>query len=205
MVGSGKESDLIRDEELMLQFQQGNEASFRTLVDRHKQRVFNFTYRFLSGNADCEDVAQEVFVKVYFSKESYKPSAKFTTWLYVVTRNTCLQALKKKGNTVSMNEKTQGKQDEIGAVIADDRTETPSDAVLSAEKRTKIAEALARLPESQRMVILLRRYDQLSYEEIAEVMSCSVQSVKSLLFRGRVSLKEFLKEYFNEAVETGRG
>lgn len=190
--------DIIGDEELMLQFQQGDEASFRILVDRHKQRVFSFTYRFLNGNADSEDVAQEVFVKVYFSKESYKPSAKFTTWLYVVTKNTCLQALKKKGNTVSMNEMVQGKTDEIGSMIADERTETPSDAILSAEKRDKIAEALARLPESQRMVILLRRYDQLSYEEIAEVMSCSVQSVKSLLFRGRTSLKEFLKEYFNQ-------
>jgi RNA polymerase sigma-70 factor (ECF subfamily) len=198
MVGSVKESDFIRDEELMLQFQQGDEASFRILVDRHKQRVFNFTYRFMNGNADSEDVAQEVFVKVYFSKDNYKPSAKFTTWLYVVTKNTCLQALKKKGKTVSMNEKTEGRRDEIGSVIADERTENPSDAVLSAEKRGKIAEALARLPESQRMVILLRRYDQLSYEEIAEVIGCSVQSVKSLLFRGRASLKGFLKEYFNE-------
>ncbi len=200
MVGSGKDSKIIRDEELMLQFEQGDEASFRNLVDRHKQRVFNFTYRFLSGNADCEDVAQEVFVKVYFAKGSYKPSAKFTTWLYVITRNTCLQALKKKNYSLSINEKNEKNQNEIGTNIADATTENPSDAVLSAEKRDKIAEALASLPESQRMVILLRRYDQLSYEEIAEVMSCSVQSVKSLLFRGRVSLKESLKEYFNETL-----
>jgi RNA polymerase sigma-70 factor (ECF subfamily) len=164
-----------------------------------KSSCFSFS-KAMRPASDCEDVAQEVFVKVYFAKGSYKPSAKFTTWLYVITRNTCLQALKKKNYSLSINKKNEKNQNEIGTNIADATTENPSDAVLSAEKRDKIAEALAGLPESQRMVILLRRYDQLSYEEIAEVMSCSVQSVKSLLFRGRVSLKESLKEYFNETL-----
>lgn len=192
------EQENLNDQELMLQFQSGNEACFRTLVERHKKRVFNLTYRFLNGSSDAEDIAQEVFVKVYFAKESYKPSASFTTWLYVITRNTCFQTLKKRGKLVSMNDKSGETSVEMQTMLADQTAESPSEAVLSAEKRQIVADAIAKLPETQRMVIILRRYDQLSYEEIAEVLDCSVQAVKSLLFRGRSSLKEYLKEYFHD-------
>lgn len=188
----------LKDEELMLQFQRGNEASFRTLVDRHKKRVFNLTFRFLSGNSDSEDVTQEVFVKVYFARTSYKPTAKFTTWLYVIVRNTCLQAIKKIGTKTLVAGKSDSKDQNEMASIADTNARNPSERMLFNEKSKKIGEAIGSLPESQRLVILLRRYDQLSYEEIAEVMNCSVQAVKSLLFRGRTSLREHLKEYFNE-------
>ncbi|GAB4266449.1 MAG: sigma-70 family RNA polymerase sigma factor [Candidatus Rifleibacteriota bacterium] len=193
------ELENLQDHELMHQFQNGDEACFRELVERHKKRVFNLTYRFLNGSSDAEDIAQEVFVKVYFAKSSYKPTAKFTTWLYVITRNTCLQAIKRRGNTISMNEKASNSNEtEVQALLTDATAKNPFEKILSAEKRQKIAEAIAKLPETQRMVILLRRYDQLSYEEIAEVLGCSVQAVKSLLFRGRTSLKEHLREYFNE-------
>ncbi len=192
------ELENLNDQELMLQFQNGNEACFRTLVDRHKKRVFNLTYRFLHGSSDAEDVAQEVFVKIYFSKDSYKPTAKLTTWLYVITRNTCFQAMKKRGKLISMNEGDCESKNEMQSTIPDQNAENPSETLLSAEKRQIVADAIAKLPEAQRLVIILRRYDQLSYEEIAEVLGCSVQAVKSLLFRGRSSLKEHLKEYFND-------
>ena len=182
----------------MLQFQKGDEASFRTLVERYKQRIYAFTYRFLSRSCEAEDIAQEVFVKIYFSRDSYRPAAKFSTWVYIITRNTCLQAMKKMGAKVSVNDKQSETDQEMLETIADTRASSPSEEMLNSERAGKIAEAIDRLPDSQKMAILLKRYEQLSYEEMAEVMSCSVQSVKSLLFRGRVALKEYLKEYFLE-------
>ncbi len=193
-----REVDNRTDEELMLQFQRGDEACFRVLVDRHKQRIFNLTFRFLNGNQEAEDIAQEVFVKVFSAKDTYKPAAKFTTWLYVVARNTCLQALRKRSSDVSLDERPENRQEGHYSLVADGRQQGPCEAALSAEKQKKIGEALSRLPESQRLVILLKRYDDLSYEEIADIMSCSIQAVKSLLFRGRQAMKEFLKEYLGE-------
>lgn len=195
--GLGNAMEMQKDEELMLQFQSGDEAAFRILVDRYKQRIHAFTYRFLSRNPEAEDVAQEVFVKIYFSRNTYRPAAKFSTWVYVITRNTCLQAMKKLGAKVSLNNRSAETDREMLETLADTHAESPSERALNDEKVDKIAEALDRLPESQKMAILLRRYDQMSYEEMAEVMNCSVQSVKSLLFRGRVALKEYLKEYFS--------
>jgi len=189
---------MLKDEELMLQFQDGDEASFRTLVDRYKQRIYAFAYRFLNRSSEAEDIAQEVFVKIYFSRDTYRPAAKFSTWVYVITRNTCLQASKKLGTKVSLNEKRSETGLEMLETMTDNTSESPSEKILSDEKSSKIAEAIDRLPESQKMAIILKRYDQMSYEEMAEVMSCSVQSVKSLLFRGRTALKEYLKEYFFE-------
>ncbi|HAE40124.1 MAG TPA: RNA polymerase subunit sigma-24 [Candidatus Riflebacteria bacterium] len=182
----------------MLQFQQGDEASFRTLVDRYKQRIYAFTYRFLNRSPEAEDIAQEVFVKVYFSRDTYRPTAKFSTWVYVISKNACLQALKKMGSNVSMNERRSDTDLEMVETIAGSVDDNPSERLLNDEKSGQIADAISRLPESQKMAILLKRYDQMSYEEMAEVMNCSVQSVKSLLFRGRSALKEYLKEYFRE-------
>ena len=195
-----REVDNRTDEELMLQFKGGDEACFRVLVDRHKQRIFNLTFRFLDGNQDAEDIAQEVFVKVYFARNTYQPTARFTTWLYVIARNACLQALRKRGSSLSLDENSAEKPEGIRSGLPDENRPEPCEAAMSAEKQRMIGEALKRLPESQRLVILLKRYDDLSYEEIAEIMSCSIQAVKSLLFRGRQAMKEFLKEYLRESV-----
>ena len=196
------ENDLERlpDEELMLRFQKGDEVGFRVLVDRYRQRIFAFTWRFLRGSQESEDIAQEVFVKVYFARETWRPAAKFSTWIYVITRNTCLQALKKMGPRLSVDSRQAEDGRELIETLADRKAPEPSGHVLAGEKSRRIADALDRLPESQKMAIILRRYDQLSYEEIGEVMNCSVQSVKSLLFRGHVALKEHLKEYFADGV-----
>jgi RNA polymerase sigma-70 factor (ECF subfamily) len=196
--GLGNDQETKKDEELMLQFQQGDEACFRALVDRYKQRIYAFTYRFLNRSPEAEDIAQEVFVKVYFSRDTYRPTAKFSTWVYVISKNACLQALKKVGSNISINERRSNTDLEMIETIAGSGDDNPSEKLLNEEKSGQIAAAISRLPESQKMAILLKRYDQMSYEEIAEVMNCSVQSVKSLLFRGRSTLKEYLKEYFRE-------
>ncbi len=190
----------LKDEELMLQFQKGNEVAFRFIVDRHKQRVLNLVFRFLGGYSEAEDIAQDVFVKVYLARKNYKVTARFTTWLYVICKNTCLQALKKIGNNKSLNESKTGMEKEVLNDLPDLKGVNPSEKVIDDERANYVREAIMKLPESQRMVILLRRYDHLNYEEIAEIMNCSIQAVKSLLFRGRVSLKDHLKEYITEAI-----
>jgi RNA polymerase sigma-70 factor (ECF subfamily) len=190
----------LRDEELMLRFQQGNEAGFRLIMERHKQRVYNLVFRFMGGMELAEDIAQEVFVKVYLAKKNYQERAKFTTWLYVICKNTCLKAIKKLQAKRQISLEANDEQKSILAQTPDTKAVNPAKEVLKQEKAKKIVEAIKQLPETQRMVILLRRYDKLSYDEIAEIMDCSVSSVKSLLFRGRVNLKEKLKEYLKEGI-----
>ena len=190
----------LRDEELMLAIQQGDDAGFNVIVTRHKQRVFNLVFRFMGGMALAEDIAQEVFVKVYLARKNYQQQAKFTTWLYVICRNTCFKAMKKlEGKQqVSFEESSEGTSRETR--LEDPQAKDPAKEVLKREKAQKIEAAIGKLPEAQRMVLLLRRYDRLPYEEIAEIMGSSVSSVKSLLFRGRVRLKDELREYLKEGI-----
>lgn len=188
------------DVQLMLRFQKGEESCFEQLVERHKQRVFNLVYRFLGNYQEAEDLAQEIFIKIYHTKNSYRPQAKFTTWLYVICKNTCLKVLrKKKPATVSINETLKLEENSINTQIPDSHTPTPVQAILQNEQALVVKEALDSLPVNQKMTVVLYRYDRLSYEEIAEVIGCSVKAVKSLLHRAKINLKEKLAEYVRDS------
>lgn len=185
------------DIQLMMRFQKGEESCFEQLVERHKNRVFNLVYRFLNSYQEAEDITQEIFIKIYHTKNTYRPRAKFTTWLYVICKNTCLKALrKKKPVTVSITDTLNLEENTVAVQIADSHTPTPVDAILRSEQASIVKEALDSLPVNQKMTVVLYRYDQLSYEEIAEVMGCSVYAVKSLLHRAKINLKEKLTGYF---------
>ena len=180
---------------LMLRFKDGDEASFIELVNLYKQRVFAFAFRFLGNAEDAEDAAQEVFIKVYNAKDKYAPKAKFSTWLFTIARNTCLNLLEKRGRKglfVSLEEKTGPDEDAPALQIADARDLPPAELLINAELAAAIKAALDSLPENQKTAVLLCRYDDLSYEAIAEVMNCSVMAVKSLLNRAKTGLKEKL-------------
>ena len=181
----------------MLRFQNGEESCFKELVDHNSQRVYAVVYRLMGSVEDSEDIAQEVFLRVYRAKNNFKPTAKFTTWLFTICRNTCLKRLQKgKLNTVSLSEQTPGEHpDESPREIKDSRTPSPLEAALAQERAIAIKQAINRLPESQRTALILARFEQQSYEEIATVMSLSSKAVKSLLHRARVNLKESLQEY----------
>jgi len=185
-----------RDTELMLRCQAGDEACFEKLVERHKQRVFGLVFRFLGGRADAEDIAQEVFVRVYHARRSYTPRAKFTTWLYTICRNTCFKELRKrKHNTVSLSQETPPSGEVLADRIAQPHTASPSAALLQSERVHVVKTAIDALPEAQRMALLLRKYDQLSYQEIAKAMGCSAKAVKSLLYRAKQNLRNSLAPY----------
>jgi len=187
---------LDQDAQLMLRFKNGEETCFVELVKLHKQRVFAFAFRFLGNTADAEDAAQEVFIKVYNAAGKYSVKAKFTTWLFTITRNTCLNFLDKQARRskfVSLDEKPGGQEDSPGLQVADARDLPPVELILKNEQAAAVKQALDSLPETQKTAVLLCRYDDLSYEAAAEVMNCSAKAVKSLLHRAKLGLKEKLE------------
>ena len=185
------------DIDLMLRFRNGEESCFEELVERHKQRVFNLVYRFLGSYQEAEDIAQEVFIRVYKAKDSYTPQAKFTTWLYTICKNTCLNSIRDKNpSLVSLDSILEQEDDAVAPQIADTHTPSPVECVLKEEHAALVKAAIDSLPAQQKMAVLLYRYDQLSYEEISEVMDCSVKAVKSLLHRAKLQLKEKLRDFF---------
>ncbi|HUU42807.1 MAG TPA: sigma-70 family RNA polymerase sigma factor [Planctomycetota bacterium] len=182
------------DTQLMLQFTRGDLLAFRKLVRRNEGIVLNLAYRYLSDHAEAEDVVQEVFLKVYGAAESYQPRAKFTTWVYRITVNVCLNRLRaartRRGVPLDASD-----EDEPTLELAEAGAEAPSARLEREELETKVREAMAKLPGAQRTAVLLRRFDELSYEQIAEVMETTVAAVKSLLARARQTLKALLHKH----------
>jgi RNA polymerase sigma-70 factor (ECF subfamily) len=181
----------------MLRVKRGDTAAFAALVDTYKQPVLNFVTRTLRDATEAEDLAQAVFVQVWKSAGRYQASAKFSAWLFTIARNACLNELRRRSRHPAepLDAPHPDHEGEPLYQPPDVQTATPPDALLHGELEGKIEEALAALPENQRTAILLCRQDELSYEEIAKVLGCSLSATKSLIFRGRETLKQRLKPY----------
>ena len=197
------------DAVLMLRAKRGDRAAFAGLVEKYKQPVMNFVYRSLRDEIEAEDVAQNVFLQVYKSRRRYQQTAKFSTWLFTIARNLCLNELRRRSRhpAESIDEAHAENEAHEGAVqrqYEDQSQPAPPETLLQGELARKIEEALAELPENQRTAILLCRQDELSYEEIAEVLDCSLSATKSLIHRGRETLKEKLKRYLKTGEWTGQ-
>ena len=184
------------DVRLMQLTASGDMAAFEQLVQRHQALVAGTVGRMLGNNADVEDIAQQVFVRVWKSASRYVPRAKFTTWLLKITRNLVFNELRRrKRHALSP---LQSDPDGEEMQLKDERGQTPDASLLEGELQGAIESAIAALPETQRMAVVLRRYEELSYEEIADVLDQSVPAVKSLLFRARTELRERQKTYLAE-------
>jgi len=185
------------DAALMLRVKQGDPAAFAALVDKYKQPVMNLVYRTLRDATEAEDLAQVVFVQVYKSAPRYKISAKFSTWLFTIARNLCLNEIRRRSRhpAESIDAPRPEQEDQPLRQFEDKGTFSPPESLLHGELEKKIQQALAELPENQRTAILLCRQEELSYEEIADVLGCSLSATKSLIHRGRETLKEKLKPY----------
>jgi RNA polymerase sigma-70 factor, ECF subfamily len=185
------------DAALMLKVKRGDMAAFEFLVEKYKQPVINLLFRTLPDAAEAEDLAQSVFVQVFKSAGRYEPTAKFSTWLFTIARNLCLNEVRRRSRhpADSMDELAATPDDQLPRQFEDLRTPTPPDGLLREELYAKVEEALAQLPEKQRTAILLYQRDDLPYEEIAQVIGCSLSATKSLIHRGRESLKLSLKPY----------
>lgn len=190
------------DAALMLRVKQGDTAAFEQLVEKYKQPVMNVVYRMLRDATEAEDVAQNVFVQVYKSASRYEVASKFSTWLFTIARNLCLNELRRRSRhpAESMDAAHPEQEDQPWQQFEDKKTFSPPDKLLQGELEKKIDEALAELPENQRTAILLCRQDELSYEDIAKVLQCSLSATKSLIHRGRETLKQKLKPYLKTGV-----
>jgi RNA polymerase sigma-70 factor, ECF subfamily len=181
-------------EVLMARVAKGDDEAFETLVNRHQTSVLNLVYRFVGDRTQAKDLAQEVFIKVWQSAKSYEPKAKFTTWLYRVTANLCFNELKSSRRKKWFQFLTSDADHQVRTEEAfPDNSPSPEDVLLIKERSRNVSEALQSLPENQRMALILKRYDDLSYEEIGRVMSSSVSAVESLLVRAKRALQKKLK------------
>ena len=185
------------DAALMLRVKRGDRAAFAVLVDKYKQPVMNFVFRSLRDEIEAEDLAQNVFLQAWKSRGRYRQTAKFSTWLFTIARNLCLNEIRRRSRHPAESiEEAHAEHEDLPRQQYEDKSQiAPPDKLLHGELAQKIEEALAELPEAQRTAILLCRQDELSYEEIAEVLDCSLSATKSLIHRGRETLKEKLKPY----------
>ncbi len=179
---------LERDAELMLRVREGDEASFTPLLDRHRGPVIHFLYRMVQNQAIAEELAQEVFWRVYRSRATYEPTAKFTTWLFRIATHLALNWIrdgkKEKGQTSLDEETPEGTARQVA-----DRSPNAEQVLLRQVHRNEVRRAVEALPEKQRAAVLMHKYQEMEYSQIAAVLGCSESAVKSLLFRAYESLR----------------
>ncbi|MEI7939858.1 MAG: sigma-70 family RNA polymerase sigma factor, partial [Verrucomicrobiota bacterium] len=180
-------------------------AAFTELVDKYKQPVMNVAYRMLHDATEAEDLAQAVFVQVFKAADRYRVSSKFSTWLFTIARNLCLNEIRRRDRhqAESMEAPHPEQEDQPLHQFEDTQTVSPPERLLHGELADKIEQALAELPENQRLAIVLCRQEELSYEEIAQVLRCSVSATKSLIHRGRETLKLKLRPYLQSGAWHG--
>lgn len=181
------------DVALMARVAGGDEGAFRELVERHQHAVVGTIAKMLGDPVEAQDLAQLVFLRVWKSARRYQPTAKFTTWLFTVARNLVFNESRRRGRRreVSIEER-----EAAGAFHSDGTPSArPDQELLDQELCETIDRAISSLPEAQRLAVVLRRYENMPYEEIATVLGTSVASVKSLLFRARETLRQHLARY----------
>lgn len=191
------DSDSDPDAALMLRVKEGDTVAFEQIVEKYKQPVVNMVGRILNDRVEAEDVAQNVFVQVFKSAHRYKVAAKFSTWLYTIARNLCLNEIRRRSRhpAESMDRVYAGESASESRQFADVRGDSPPDTLLRGELEAKVDEAVQALPENQRTALLLYQRHEHSYEEISQVMGCSLSATKSLIHRARETLRDKLKPY----------
>lgn len=190
-------TDSAVDHELMRRVAAGDSRAFRELVERHHRAVIGTAAKMLGGVDEAEDIAQQVFLRVWKNARRYRPDARFTTYLFTITRNLVFNETRRRGRK---KEISADELEETSGHMAEDRAELrPDEQILQEELRLAVDRAIASLPEAQRMAVVLRRYEQLPYEDIAKVLDLSVPAVKSLLFRARTTLREALSGYLTDS------
>jgi len=189
----GRSEEDAEDLRLMRLVAGGDTGAFEQLIERHQALVAGTVARMLGSNADVEDIAQQVFIRVWKSAGRYVARAKFTTWLLKITRNLVFNEMRRAKRHPHLPVQIEPDAEEIP--LKDEQTAPPDASLLQSELQQAIENAITLLPDTQRMALVLRRYEELSYEEIADVLGLSVPAVKSLLFRARTELRERLASY----------
>ena len=184
------------DVALMHKIGHGDEKAFEALIERHRHAVIGTVAKMLGNASEAEDIAQQVFIRIWKSAPRYKRKAKFTTFLFTITRNLVFNESRKKSRKKEYS--IDEREDDFHLQTPDTQSESPDDGLLNKELRSAVDKAIANLPEKQRLAVILRRYEGMPYEEIADVLNLSVSAVKSQLFRARNALRESLQSYLDQ-------
>lgn len=185
------------DETLMLEYQEGSSNALEELFGRYKGKVFNFAYRILADWAEAEDVTSDLFLTMLSRSDAYEPRAKFSTWAYTVVRNRCISKLRKRRSWFSFSQREDPKVEEVEWQVADTGP-GPGEQAQRKDLDRWVQAAVGKLALSQKEAIVLREYHGLSYAEIGEVLGCSIESVKVLIFRAREALRKELAPILKE-------
>ena len=176
------------DTELMVRVKEGDGASFGVLLEKHRSPVVHFLYRMVQNHAVAEELAQEVFLRVYRSRGTYEPTAKFTTWLFRIATHLALNALRD-GKNERLQERLDDDSSDMPVRQVSDLRPSVEQSLVYQAKMDEVRRAIAALPEKQRAAVLMHKYEEMEYTQIARVLSCSESAVKSLLFRAYETLR----------------
>lgn len=176
------------DESLMSRYQQGDEEAFRCIFERYTVPLIHFAYRFIGSQVEAEDVAQDVFMRIYRYKDRYDARRPFRSWIFSITAR--LSANRARDRKTHRESSLDGDEDDLNAslTLAEPAHNQPEKLYQSQVQAAEILRAIQELPENQRTAVLLCRFEEMSYDEISTVMGASVQAVKSLIFRGTQTL-----------------
>ena len=183
------------DEEVMMDYQSGNESAFRELFHRYQRRILHFCHRLLGSRAEAEDAAADVFLVLVANRTGYRAGHKLSTWLYTLAHHKCVDRIRRRRWTVSLD---GAPEDDEGGHLPLDPPSTEESVVegLSREQVAgRVRQALAMLPSEQREAIILHQYQGCSYDEIGQILHCSLAKVKILMFRGKERLREELATF----------
>jgi RNA polymerase sigma-70 factor, ECF subfamily len=194
VAGTGGE---LTDADVMLRVKAGDDSAFDYLVQKYRRPIINFMYRMAHNSAAAEDLAQEVFLRVYRSRGNYEPTAKFTTWLYRIATNLGVNYARDTRHERPENVTNLDEPDtETGQTLdLADKTPNIEEEILRRERLAAIKAKVEALPERQKMAVLMHKYQQMDYRQIAEVLKLSESATKSLLFRAYETLRQELKEF----------
>jgi RNA polymerase sigma-70 factor (ECF subfamily) len=195
------------DVQLMLDVKAGDEQSFELLLRKYRTPLVNFLYRMVRNTAVAEDLAQEVFLRVYRARQEYAPSAKFTTWMFRIATNLALNSVRDNRHRqmeISMDQSVDTGEDERRALEVPDKAPSVEQELVARCRADLIMKAIHSLPEKQRAAVLLHKYQELDYDEIARVLECSESALKSLLFRAYETLRVELAPLVSPTVRMER-
>ena len=185
------------DADVMLRVKAGDDSAFDYLVQKYRRPMVNFMYRMAHNSAGAEDLAQEVFLRVYRSRETYEASAKFTTWLYRIATNLAVNHARDTRHERPENQVSLDEPDEESGRTLDVADAAPSveENLVQRERVAAIRQRVEALPERQRIAVVMHKYQQMDYRQIADVLKLSESATKSLLFRAYETLREQLREF----------
>ncbi len=186
----GAESDL--DAQLMLRVRDGDEECYRLLLNKHRNAVVSFLHRMVQDRAVAEELGQEVFLRIYRSRGSYEVSAKFTTWMFRIATHVALNNLRDRRAELAGRRSEDTRDSEGVAREVPDRSPTAEQRMLQQARLKEVRDAIGRLPEKQRVAVLMHKYEEMEYSQIATVLECSESAVKSMLFRAYETLRSRL-------------